>query len=187
MIDWTTVRDRVPAAAATPPTTLDALVASATAWLEEQTGRYLSTPVAVTEYLAGLGGYELFLRDRLASGTPTVTERVAPTAAETPVTGFESRVGRGTTLLRTDGQLWRQGYEYKVVYTRGYAVETGPPDLRQLVLDLVALKLSAQDLEGVQSGSIGNFSFALADGGQGLGQIPGADAVIRAWRRPVMA
>lgn len=188
MLDWTTVRDRVPAAATLEQSAIEDLVADAQAFLEAQIGRYLGLPVATTEYLSGLNSYELYLRDAVQTGTPTVTERLGPTATPTAVTGFEQRPGpRATVLLRTDGFIWRQFAEYAVTYTRGFPVDTGPADLRRLALDLITLGLSTQDLAGIQSGSIGRFSFSVAPSRVDLGQIPGAEATLRAWRRPVMA
>jgi len=186
VLNWATVRDRVAAAATMNSTEVDLMIADAQAFLEQQTGRYFGLPASATQVLTGTGGFLLFLPDKLQTGTPAVTERAYPGAAETAVTGFEVRQGKaGTTLARTDGSLWRQGYEYEVVYTRGYLVDSGPPDILRLALDLIALRLNQQDLEGLQSGSIGKFSFTRFSGND-LDSVPGAQSTIHAWRRPVL-
>ncbi|MGE4163871.1 MAG: hypothetical protein AB7G23_19255 [Vicinamibacterales bacterium] len=187
MLDWSTVRDRVPAAAALDQPVVEALIGGAQAFLERQTGRYFGLPTAVTEYLLGFGTVELFLADLVASGTPTVTEQLSPTSGPTAVTGFAQRPGRAqTVLLRTDGFVWRASAEYAVTYQRGFALEAAPADLQQLALDLIAARLNASGAEGLQAGAIGNFSFTLADADL-TKAIPGLAATIGAWRRQVAA
>lgn len=186
MLDWATVRDRLPAAAALDEPEVQELIDAAEGFIESQTGRYFGVPAPVTEYLSGLGTYELFLRDRVQSGTPVVTERTGPTAAETAVTGFERRDGRrATVLLRTDGSPWYPHYEYKVIYQRGYDLETAPADVRQLALELIGFRLNMQGREGLRSESLGNYAFTRFGDGD-LDAIDGAWPTIRAWRRAVM-
>lgn len=187
MLDWSTVRDRVPAAASLDQPVVEALIGGAQAFLERQTGRYFGLPASVTEYLIGFGTVELFLTDRVASGTPTVIEQLSPTASPTAVTAFALRHGRAqTVLLRTDGLSWRASAEYAVTYQRGFDLETAPADLQQLAMDLIAVRLNATGAEGLQSGAIGNFSFTLADPDL-TKAIPGLGATISAWRRAVAA
>ena len=74
-----------------------------------------------------------------------------------------------------------------MTYWRGYAIDAGPKDIEQLLIDLVSLRLNLQGTEGLASEAIGGYSYTRAaatdfeDGD--LRRLPTALATINAWRR----
>ena len=147
--------------------TLPDLIRRATEFVERQTGRYFGEPEAETYYLVGLGDRNLWLPEKPVADEYgeydqplMVFERAYPGADDLELdigTDYEVRVrGAESRLVRLGNQVWREGYEYEVTYTRGYAVDTGPGDVRQVVLDLCALKVGERGSEGIRSESIGS-------------------------------
>jgi len=176
------------------PSAVDAMIARAVAWVQTQTHRYFGTPIDTPEYYRGLGLYELYLNEHFTEGDSddevTVLERLTPSLSIAAVTGFDVRDhGTATVLIRTDGAVWGQGYDYTVTYRRGYDVDCGPADIEQLLLDWIALKLNTQGSDGLRSESLAGYSYERAASGDGIQvqQIPGAGDTIAAWRRPVIA
>lgn len=187
MLDSATVKDRIAAAASLSPEAIDRLVGDVQAFLERQTGRYFGPVASHTEHCMGLGGYRLYLTDRVATGTPVVLERLSPAAAGTPIAAFvvlSQDHDPGSTLVRVDGQPWRAGAWYEVTYQRGYPRDAAPADVLRAALDLIAMRLNQEGLEGLESGAIGAFSFALADADGGP---PTVQETVARWRRAVFA
>lgn len=174
--------------------TLEAMERAAVSLVEIQTGRYFGLPETVTEYVRGHGGRQLWLRDvpvgDAYDGAPEVTviERALP--GDTGTTLDESSVavrvvGHEARLIRAD-TVWLLGYEYEVGYLRGYWPGEEPTDVRQLVLDLVALRWQMRGDESLRSETIGGYSYTRTTATD-VTALPGGADVIAAWRRPVFA
>ena len=195
MIDLTTLKEWLGISA--EDTAHDALLtdleARAVEWVERQTGRYFGPPAETTEVLCGTGARRLWLAEPPVS-VAEVVEYAYPGAEGVIIDpaapdGYEIRTGGNEGWLVRRGGVWWPGYEYRVRYTRGYPAGQEPADIRQLVLDLVALKWSIRGKDGLQSESIGGYSytrsaFHIADDGD-LKSIPGALRTIQSWRRAV--
>lgn len=99
------------------------IIDAATRYVERKIGWRLGAPEEVILYLCGDGSRVLWLPQPVESAS---------------VDGVESEDYdvRGKRLVRADGWTW--GEEYEVTVTLGYAVDAGPPDLRQAVRMLVA-------------------------------------------------
>lgn len=173
------------------------LIRRATAFIETQTGRYLGLPEDFTEYVIGDGGRNLWLRDLPYAAdydeppVVLVTERCDPgDDGETldADSHFLLRMqDREARLVRIGRSCWRRGWEYEVSYTRGWPVDEGPGDLRQLVISLCSLRINERGNEGIRSETIGqDYSYTRFQGSD-LALVPGAEDTIAAWRRPVYA
>jgi hypothetical protein len=97
------------------------MIDAATRYVERRIGWRLGEPEEVILYLCGDGSRGLYLPQPVESAT---------------VEGVEDFDIRGHTLVRADG--WQAGEEYEVTVTLGFAVDEGPPDLRQAVRLIVA-------------------------------------------------
>lgn len=192
MIDLATLKGwlGIPAEDTAHDALLTDLEAMAVEWVERQTGRYFGPPEETVEILRGTGAPRLWLAEPPVS-VAEVVEVIHPGGTETVIDpdGYEIRTGGNEGWLVRRGGVWWPGYEYRVRYTRGYPAGQEPADIRQLVLDLVALRWSLRGKDGLQSESIGGYSytrsaFHIADDGD-LKSIPGALRTIQSWRRAV--
>ena len=175
------------------PDLVKAMESRAVAFLQTATSRYLGPVEALTEFLRGNGTDYLVLGD---VAWPTdledylaVSERTRPgaVATELDATAFELRsMQRGSVLARLDELGWQWGWEYAVTYRRGYATDAGPREIEQIVIDLVALRVSLLGHMGMRSESIGGYSYTRFGEGD-LDSLDGAREVIAAWRAPVFA
>jgi len=172
---------------------LEALEARAVDLVQRETGRYFGTAVARTEYLQGDDSHVLRLRER-PSAVTTVHYRTqvgddwtAIAAADDD--GWELRAPEDDTLpsmlLRKAGGVWSSCVEYKVAYSFGYIAGAEPGEIRQLVMDVVALKYNERGREGLRTESIGDYSYSImADvmGRRDLLSVPGVADVLERWR-----
>lgn len=177
---------------------LTGIEASAAAFVERYTHRYFGASDEITETLTGTGGRRLFLPEP-ATDVASVHEQAYPGATQTQIVegdddGFEIR---DAVLHRKGARVWVRGYEYVVVFTRGYTEnDAGPPadiaapeDIKGVVKDLVALRYhQAKDGSfGKSTESIGDYSVgfrasqAFTDGD--LKQLPQAYQTLQSWRR----
>jgi hypothetical protein len=201
MISFDRLQAAVPSALEQTPELLDEMIARAVAFIEMQTNRVFSTPREVTYVLTGQGSAFLPLPEPMAepledSGGAliSVVERSAPggTATVVDVDAVDIRAGgKSHTLVRHSPNIWTKGYEYTVAYLSGYVVNTGPRDVEQLVIDMVALRLARIGREGLSGETIGGYSYTVAavhafDDGD-LNSIPGGMRTVRAWQRLVLA
>lgn len=173
---------------------LTSLEARAVDILQKELDRYFGSEKTHTEIIEGDGTRRLWLNEAPSSLT-SIEERYRPgdswtAIAENDSDGWELRAPKSSAgvaaVHRKNGHTWRFGYEYRVVYTFGYAAGSEPPDVRQAVLDLVALKFAERGRAGLRSESIGDYSYTtLADsmGRRDLHSIPGWSEVRRRWRR----
>jgi hypothetical protein len=154
---------------------LEELEREAVAQVESYTGHYYGPPAARVDYLDGSGGAVLWLP---AAGTSlsigTVEELAYMGADAVALTGYESR---GSRLIRTDGYPWVLGYSYRVTYTAGYAEDTEPAMVRQVVRQLVSLAYQERGTEGLQSETIGDYSYTRTYG-TGGGGLTAADQIM---------
>lgn len=174
---------------------LETLERSAVAFVQTWTGRYFGPVVEHTEILTGTGGPRLWLSDlpRPAEGEPLVTVK------ESPRLGVEPRPltidqdfavllqGSEAQLVRyLPGLGWPHDYVYEVSYRRGYKPGEEPADIRQIVIDLVAVKYSMIGREALRSESVGGYSYTRF-GASDLDAVMGGAAALNIWRRPVVA
>lgn len=120
---------------------LAGLEAAAVAMVQRETGRFFGAQESVTEYIIGGDDDTLFLTDPCSSLPTTVKERSTIGGDPTTITASadDGYVLRGTMkLVRKAGNLWTYKYEYEVTYTRGYAANTEPAEIRQLVTQIVS-------------------------------------------------
>lgn len=191
MISVQKVLASVPGSAELTDPVLLALIAGSVAFVQTQTRRYFGERAVVQEYLDGNNSYHLRLSELAHtedSDDPTITviERCTPSTAVGPVTEFELRDSENTTfLVRTDGAVWGSGYEYVVTYLRGFAVDQGPKDIEQLLLDLVALRVHLGGAPALRSEQIGGYSYTRFGEGD-LDALPGSRDTLAAWRRYVL-
>jgi hypothetical protein len=192
MVSVERVRAAVPAAVSQETTLIADMIERATAFVQTQTGRYFGPIVTATDYLDGRGGRFLGLSQVAIPNENgelvLVEERAYPGGTATVVLPADYQVrnsDRLSTLVRLGGDVWTRGLEYAVTYERGYDVDGGPPDVSQLVIDLIALRLKFIGKEGMRSETIGGYSYTRFGEGD-LDSIDGAKATINAWRRPVL-
>jgi hypothetical protein len=156
---------------------LEELRDAALAFLARSTARYFG-PVAETTEWAGIAGRSLWLAEA-PTGTVTITRNGDVLEAG----AYEVR---GREIVRTDGTWWGHWGEHRMEYERGYTEETLPPDIRQAVIDLIAIRWQEKGREGLQSETIGGYSYTKAGGGGGAGGWTVSDMVARTianWRR----
>lgn len=152
------------------------LEAAAVEWFEQQTQRYFGAVASTTERPQGNGKRDLYLAEPVTAVT-SVTRQAYPGADTETITegdddGFEVR---DMHLTRKGGFLWSSGYEYIVVYTRGYtetaAAEedvtpadiAAPDDVRMAIKQIVAFWYNGGEMaEGSSqktSETMGNYSY----------------------------
>lgn len=174
---------------------LNAMIGQAMALIETRTRRYFRPVAAYTDIRTGDGTYFLRLSDIPRSTITSVAEQQHPGSPVTTVTSsqFTVRNLEGMTILvRTDNIVWHWGWEYTVVYDRGYTSATGPKDIDKVMLDLVALQVSQQagaadlqseTLEGVYSYSKPSTAVSATS----LDTIPGVAEILKSWERKIYA
>lgn len=183
-------------AASTDTVLLADMIERAVAFIQTQTRRYFGPITEFTDYRYGAGGRSLWLTDRVIPDeygeVMLLEERPYPGGTATPflIADYAVRTGPEASdvsrLVRLGGYVWTDTYEYAVTYERGYNVDNGPPDITQLVIDLVALKLKLRGFEGMRSETIGGYSYTRFGEGD-LDAIDGARSLIKAWRPQVLA
>lgn len=181
------------------PGLLVGLEERAVATIERETARHFGPVATHVETLVGDGTRKLRLRERPTEIT-SVEERQRPGDAWTEVTdtaddGWElstpPRLPTPSSLLRKNGIPWRRGYEYRVTYEFGYAEGEEPSDIRQAVMDIVAVKYQERGREGVRGETIGDYSYSIMATAMGTRQlftmVPGLAETIARWRGAVLA
>lgn len=173
---------------------LTALEARAVDLVENETERYFGTSTTHTEILKGDATRRLWLNEAPSSLT-SIEERYRPGYTWTAITegdsdGWELRQPKSSSgvasVHRKNGHVWLWEYEYRVVYEFGYAAGNEPPEIRQAVLDLVALAYRGRGKEGLRSENIGDYSYTAlrrADGSAGAFGVPGLTRTLSRWRR----
>lgn len=177
---------------------LTALEVRAVDFIQRETGRYFGVAAARTEYLLGDDGNVLRLAED-PSAVTTVEYRTYVGESWTAIVsgdddGWELRRSPdgviGARLLRKSGSAWSSCYEYKVTYSFGYTADAEPGEIRQAVMDLVALKYQERGREGLKAEAIGDYSYSTltdAYGRRGIAAVPGLAEVIARWRGLVYA
>lgn len=157
----------------------------AVSFLERQTGgRFFRAKATTSEIVDGQGTRDLWLSDPPTQDPSEVleVEEVGDTGTEIAAADDDGWERRGAKLVRKGGCVWEAGYEYHVTYERGYTADQNEPadltdapkDLRQAVIDLVALKYRQRGMEGTERGGFGDYSFTVGD----VAQIPGLQDTI---------
>lgn len=176
MIPVEELREYVKATAA-DDAILEKIEAGAVAFVERMTGRYFGTPEEVTEILSGPIEGPLFLLEAPAEDPALALEYFDGSAWGTVDVSSYSLDGEA---LWAAPSLWVYGSRnYRVTYTRGYASGVEPPDVRQLVMDLASLKWNTRGSEGMESETIGGYSYTRAD----LEKLPFAGELLASLRR----
>lgn len=133
-------------------------------FLERETGRHFGPSQTHIEHLDGSGGRELFLNE--APGAITSVEYRCEIGDDWTALASSSSDGwelRDRRLLRKGGYVWARDEEYRVTYDFGYAEGEEPPEIRGLVIDLVAHRWRQRGIEGHSSGGLGDYRFSAAD------------------------
>lgn len=114
------------------------LEAAAVSLIEEYEGVHYGAAGSVTEHVRGTGTPDLFLA---AAPTAVTSVHEASYPGETPTeiatADDDGFLVRGARLVRAGGYVWERGYEYTVVYTRGYAPGAAPERVYQAVREIV--------------------------------------------------
>lgn len=199
MISVEKLQEAKPATVDIDPGLLQDMITRAVAFVSRQTGRGFGQAETVVEYLSGNGSRVLRLPEPVLetdsdSGLQSIIERPYPGGTETVIALSEVELRSGGTthnLVRLGGPVWCRGYEYAIEYQRGYLLDAGPKDIEELVIELVALRLTREGREGLAGETIGGYSYSIAavhafEDGE-LRAIPGALRTIRAWQRLVVA
>lgn len=152
---------------------LQELEPSVVAFVEGYTKRYFGAPEEVTEIVEGQGVATLFLGEEPDTDLDiAVIEQAYPGATQTTIAEADADgfVVRGRKLVRKGGHAWRDGYEYLVTYTRGYAqTDPGPPpdiaapdDIRGVTrkLTLAAYREVKRKDQGLTQESLGDRSYS---------------------------
>lgn len=157
-------------------TTYDQILAdyekAAVAFLEREGRIDLTARGERVEYVTGTGLAHIWLAAAPASGTTvSAVERWLPDDAGTAIIAADVTV-RGRRIFRADGAAWADGAEYEVTYTAGDNPGAEPADLRLWVIKLVELAWKERGKAGMQSETIGDYSYTRADATKTL---PGLD------------
>jgi len=161
---------------------LQRLIDGATAALGRELARYLGPPTQQRETRHGgpyLGLPVIFLfQEPVADSTATVETRTAPGQAWEAVDAADY-VLEGRALRHASA--WPAGRaNVRITYTAGYAVGSGPPELMDLVYDLVALRWGARgENAAMQSETFGDYSYTRKD----VDGLEGWQTAASRWRR----
>lgn len=175
-------------------TVLPLLEAAAVDFVQQETGRHFGASTTITEYVDGNGDRAIWIGEAPASLTSVHVhdqpgddwEEILAGDAD----GFELR---GRRVIRKGGACWERCREYRFVYDFGYAAGAEPPEIRDLVTQIVAVRWRQRGIEGHVSGSIGDYSFGTAmtrpwSPSEIYAAIPAAQEIIDRWRgAPVVA
>lgn len=145
----------------------------AAAYVESQTERRWRAPAEKVEYQFGNSQRTLFLEGYVEAAVPVITIREGGPGAWTPFTDFEFR--KPNKLVRSDGYGWHPGIEYEITYQDGWTV--APPDIRNLVLDLMTIAWNASDSgeeAAIKSETIGDYSYTLESVSSGASSLSSA-------------
>lgn len=196
MISVATLQAALPAAATADTVELGNMIERARVFIEKTTRRYFGSIETHTEYVYGTGSRVLRLKEQAViedtdypEDSITVAERPWPGDAMTAIEGFLIRLqeeDKVSLLVRTGGSVWTKGYEYAVTYERGYGIDNGPPDIAQLIIDLIEPRLTTAGGEVLQSESIGGVSYTRFKETD-LDLIDDGWSTIENWRRAVFA
>jgi len=160
---------------------LQRLIDGATDALGHELARYLGPPTEQRETRHGgpyLGLPVIFLFQEPVDTDVTVATRTAPgqtwEAVDEADYVIEGRALRHATA-------WPAGRaNVRIIYTAGYAVGSGPPELMDLVYDLVALRWGARgENAAMESETFGDYSYTRKE----LDGLEGWQAAASRWRR----
>lgn len=194
MISITDLEEFLGIAKDTDTALLTALELAAADFVTGETERHFSTTATFVEMIGGSGNTVLWLNEN-PSALTSVEERLGPGESWTTITegasdGWELQApnsrSAGARLLRKYPHRWRWGYEYRVTYDFGYDVGDEPPEIRQIVKDLVALRYADRGRQGLKSERIGDYSYTtLADaaGNRDVFALPGMARTLGRWRK----
>lgn len=148
----------------------------AVALVQTATGEFFGTTGTASYLLDGGGGVSIWLKHEVTAVT-SVSVRPAVSAEWLELDSDAWSFGDPYTsrLLRVDGSEWPDGEALILVAAnRGYATDTEPGEIRQLVLDLVNWQYRA------------GRKLALEDlGSPDVGRVKGWDRVINLYRGPL--
>lgn len=167
---------------------LTAMEAAAAAFVENETHRYFGAERITTEALKGTGTQNLFLAEAPLTVVGLAVDEQAYAGDPNPVamalnTDFEIRYAprNAAKLVRWLGNLWWRGREYVVTYVDGYAwIDpyandiAAPDEIREVVMRLVTAMFATFKAAGqgaIQSESIDNYSYTLADVKEGAADV----------------
>jgi len=143
---------------------LAAIIARATATLERDLGFYLGDVAAREVILSGTGGALFVIADDILDPTVEAPIVVAELNADWEWEPIATNLWRRNGRKFYHRTTWPRGVDnLRVQYRAGWAVDTGPGELRDLVLRLVALRYRDSDGDGVQSETLSDFGYTMKD------------------------
>lgn len=118
---------------------IEGLERAAVSLVEEYEGAFYGERDDVTRYLPGTGTTDLWLPET-PNTVVTVHEASYPgdEATEVIAADDDGFLVRGSRLVRKGGYTWPRGYEYTVVYNRGFTEGLEPERVHQAVRLMVA-------------------------------------------------
>lgn len=156
---------------------LEDLEERAVEFIEKQTDRYFGEVQSFTDIMDGSGFDVLWLPEAPAALTSVHYRDVEGVWIAYESTDYELD---GRQLFRLRGFAWPRGRRnIRVIYTAGYTEGAEPADVKQAVLDLIALKYRGRGSEALQSQKIGDYSYTRAD----ISRVPGLNETLAHWRR----
>lgn len=157
--------------------------AAARAFVARYTGRYFGPPKVFTEILTGWGPDE---RDLWLSEAPLLEPAPVVVIEDVPA-------GAGTVLIRGCRLTRREGWPTTpdgivVTYTAGYLPGEEPEEIRDAVMDLVAIRYRRRGMEGLGGEQLGaEYSVSVPAShvftGSDLRLVPGLETKLNFWRR----
>jgi hypothetical protein len=166
-------------APATIPGDINRMIEAATATLGQELGRFLDAPTEIEERHNGGYPFVLLYDDPVIDENAVllVETRTGPVEPWEAVDAEDYVVEGRRVVHRT---CWPRGLSsVRVTYTRGYELNEGPAQLRDIVLELVLAKIRNKGREGLTSETIGDYSYTKAD----LTQLDAWPTIAARWRR----
>jgi len=159
------------------PEDVGRMIEAATAILGQELARYLGVPAETKEVHHGGRPFILLYDDPIEGEDLSVEVRSGPTQPWELVDPTEYAL-EGRKVLHA--HCWPRGISaIRVTYTRGYELDEGPPQLRDLVLEIVKAKILDRGKEGMTSETIGDYSYTKSD----LTRADSWPMVASRWRR----
>lgn len=157
------------------------MIGGATAYLGHALNRYLGPPLVRVELKDGLGTDTVYLDHPITAAPETelsVEKRAGPFSTWVAVAA-EDVVQEGQRVIGRSA--WPEGRgTVRVIYEAGYQAEEGPAELRQLVLELVALRWREQGEESPKlAETLGDYSYTNG----AVQALATWEATVAGWRR----
>ena len=148
---------------------------------------YFGPTREVTEYLDGTGTDQMYLSQPLYDGdddpaTLVLSCRPCVGSDWEELTDGDDYENIGRRLNATGCGVWERGSRnFRAVYDQGF--EDVPGEIQQLALDMVGGWWKRRGREGVQSETIGDYSYSLGEAQKDMHLSPLWDSIAQTYRR----